>query len=142
MGHNSNLPLPTDFQAKDVVSLYSAQNSALNQLWAMYVAATFTAGIFAVTASNAQSRTLLLAGGIGFLAFTIGHAVMVVATLRLMRAGADDIKRVLNRTDSHSCSLVRLGKAPKLWGAIVVHAVIDTCVVAAYAFLITKVQAW
>ncbi|MBV8686736.1 MAG: hypothetical protein JOZ90_03720 [Alphaproteobacteria bacterium] len=142
MGSKAALPLPADFQVKDVVSLYCALNAAMNQLWAMYVVATFTAGAFAVTATNANSRILLLAGGIGFLAFTIGHEMMVLATLRAIRAAAGDIGRAEERPGGSAASLARLARPPTLLGAVAVHAVIDGCVVAAYLVLIFRVTDW
>ena len=35
------------FELRDIVNLYLQQSAAANQLWAMYAATTFAAGVFA-----------------------------------------------------------------------------------------------
>ena len=125
----------SDYGIKEVIAVYNTQNSALKPLWTMYVVATFTAGAFAATATDAGRLALLLAGGIGFLAFTIGHFSMVMNSIDLLNSCAADLARLPAGSDAVA-SLERLSRPYSRIGAILVHLVIDACVVGAYVYCI------
>jgi hypothetical protein len=122
----------------DIVNVYLQQNAAVNQLWAMYAATTFAAGVFALTVGNQHTPWLLFPGAAGFLAFTYGHWAMVENGLERMKRAAADIEAI--RTISAAAaapeqSLVEhlATRVVSIKWAKICHRAIDACVLAAFA---------
>ena len=123
------------FTVKDAVAVYLQQAAAQNQLWTMYVVATFTAIAFAVNAANQRSGLLLAAGAIGFSAFTLGHAWLVRSGLRLLNAAAADIAAE-SRDNDGTGQRIRtcLSKPQKMLPSMAAHWIIDICVLMGFAY--------
>jgi len=132
------------FALRDLVSLYQQQGAAVNQLWAMYAATTFAAGLFAFNVGgNNQAAILLIAGALGFLFFTVGHGFMVYHGVKRMQLAAEDITCILatSQADIEAKSYPKVvhylaGKV-RTDHAVIVHVLIDACVFAMFA-----VQLW
>lgn len=123
---------PVDFGIKPLVDFYLHQSNAVDQLWTTYVVATFAGGTFALTAGENGGVPVLLAGAIGFTAFTLGHAALVWRTLNRMSLAGKDIKSQLE-TKTAPASLQHLAGPVNRWMGMTIHFVIDLCVLAAFA---------
>ncbi len=125
-----------DFTVKDAVTVYLQQAAAQNQLWTMYVVATFTAIAFAVNAANQHSAILLAAGAIGFLAFTLGHAWLIRQGLTLLNAAAADIAGASQGREEAPGRRIRAHLSRPLSGrpSMAAHWTIDICVLAGFAY--------
>ncbi|MBV9930162.1 MAG: hypothetical protein JO013_04375 [Alphaproteobacteria bacterium] len=123
-----------EFTLGDLVTLYLHQNGAVNQLWAIYAGATFTAGLFALN-EGANSTGFLVAGGLGFAAFTVGHAIMVWSTLNRMKIVVSDIAEISGKKASpeHPRIIHQLARTDVgIRYAILSHLLIDVCVCGAF----------
>jgi hypothetical protein len=123
---------PVDFGVKPLVDLYLHQSNAVDQLWTTYVVATFAGGTFALSAGESGGVPVLLAGAIGFSAFTLGHASLVWRTLTRMKLAGEDLGSLL-RSKSDPASLRHLAGPVNRWLGMAIHFVIDLCVLAAFA---------
>lgn len=123
---------PVDFGVKPLVDLYLHQSNAVDQLWTTYVVATFAGGTFALSAGESGGVPVLLAGAIGFTAFTLGHAALVWRTLTRMKLAGEDIRKRLG-SKSAPASLRHLAGPVSRWPGMTIHFVIDLCVLAAFA---------
>jgi fatty acid desaturase len=124
------------FGLGELVAFYMQQTNAVNQLWTMYAATTFAAGLFAFNVGNGkQSAWLLLAGAAGFLVFTLGHLLMVSHSVTRLALAAEDIAsfRDPKDRDSHPRTLGYLAQPVSLPLSIDAHVLIDLCVLAAFA---------
>lgn len=122
----------------ELLSLYMQQNGALNQLWAMFAATTFAAGVFAFSVGGtANSKWMLIPGAIGFLFFATGHGVMVWHAVQRLNLVASDILAKLEAKagarGSPSVVWALARRRASLRGAMVAHIGIDICVLAAFA---------
>lgn len=119
------------FELKDLVGLYTQQVAAVNQLWAMFAATTFAAGVFALTVADSHPRWLLLAGGLGFLFFAIGHYFMVQTALLRQDKAREAIADALPDQPPAILTHYAEGKVP-IESAGRVHIAIDACVLLAF----------
>ena len=124
------------FSVKDAATVYLQLASAQNQLWTMYVVATFTAIAFAVNAANQHSAILLAAGAIGFLAFTLGHSWLVRSGLAALNAAAADIAdaRRAGGSGAGERILERMSKPLDATYSKAAHWIIDACVLAGFGY--------
>jgi hypothetical protein len=132
------------FDVAALVNLFMQQSAALNQLWAMYAATTFTAGLFAFTVGgNAKTAWLLIPGAVGFFCFTFGHAQMIRSAVKRLDYAAADIGRIVAQAPSDGASppsvLGLLAKgAPSARGAMWTHVPIDLCVFTAFGWQLIR----
>jgi hypothetical protein len=130
-------PMPGAYGLRDLVGFYQQQLGAINQLWAMYAATTFAAGLFAFNVGNdAQAVALLGAGAIGFFVFDFGHFFMVYyGTLRL-KLVAEDIGRLVGAAEGAGGAVPEilryLARPIRPVEAAIVHLLIDACVFAMF----------
>ncbi|MDP5281355.1 hypothetical protein Q9Q95_20685 [Sphingomonas sp. DG1-23] len=135
MPEDRDAPAP-DFTVRDAVTVYLQQNAAQNQLWTMYVVATFTAIAFAVNAASQHSAILLAAGAIGFLAFTTGHLWLIRSGLALLNAAAADIADLSRDREQVAGARIRaqLSRPVRVRASLLAHWAIDACVLAGFAY--------
>ncbi|HYD38504.1 MAG TPA: hypothetical protein VEA60_12880 [Allosphingosinicella sp.] len=131
---------PVDFGVKPLVDLYLHQSNAVDQLWTTYVIATFAGGTFALTAAENGGVAVLLAGAIGFSAFTLGHGALVWRTLTRMKLAGKDIAARLG-SEPAPASLRHVAGPVNRWIGMTIHVVIDLCVLAAFAVEIAAARA-
>ena len=131
---------PVDFGVKPLVDLYLHQSNAVDQLWTTYVVATFAGGTFALSAGESGGVPVLLAGAIGFSAFTLGHAALVWRTLTRMKLAGEDLEKRLKGKPAPA-SLGHLAGSVNRWMGMTIHAIIDLCVLAAFAVQICAASA-
>ena len=125
-------------ELKDAIDLLYKQTAIINNLWTVYVAATFAAGGFAALTGDPITRELV-AGAltIAFGAFTWGHWAMLKVELTARRQLAEEIESLLSKKAkggpvafAGSIKLVTRTATTTYKGSIA-HASIDTCVLAA-----------
>ena len=83
---------------------------------------------------------MLPAGAIAFTAFTLGHAALVRRTLTRMKLAGEDLAKRLG-SKPVPASLDHLAGPVNRWMGMTIHAVIDLCVLAAFAVQICAVSA-
>jgi hypothetical protein len=137
MGDQPQEGASNDFGLESLADLYLHESASVNQLWTTYVVATFAGGTFAMTAGKDGGVPLLLAGAIGFSAFTIGHAFLLWSTLTRVKRAAADIRTLAGEAPKLE-TLEFLGRSVNRWAAFVYHGVIDACVLSAFAYRIAQ----
>lgn len=128
---------PTLAEIGDLVDLCLHQSASVNQLWTTYVVATFTGAAFAVTAGDHGSKFLLAAGALGFLAFTVGHIMLVRSGLNRMQLAARDIADALAGA-VRPRAFARLARPVLIWPSMTCHIIIDACVIGAFIYQFVK----
>ena len=118
-----------DFGKTAAVDLFVKQNSLINGLWAIYIAATFTAAAFSVTKIS-LSPFALLAVTAGFWAFALGHLVLIRQALGINMKVKQALLATMNSNDSTYSGVVshlaNTANHPRISTAI--HLFIDACV--------------
>lgn len=137
----------TDLDVPGLVSFYQQQLGSVNQLWTMFAATTFAAGLFAFNVGQGgQSVALLLAGASGFLFFAFGHAMMVFSAMTRLNLAARHLAETLTeeeRAERPARSLVAyLARGERRADALVVHILIDACVFATFAAQLWRLGGW
>jgi hypothetical protein len=124
-------------QTKDLVSVYLAQNAAQNQLWASFHVALFAAGAFALAQSN---PVLLAMGGATFLIFVAGHSYLILGSLRLKRAAAEELRLRLGSDPSPDAKTLGLIARPSVEVRlfIALHAAVDLCGIALFRYKLMR----
>jgi len=119
-----------EFGLTDAVASYSHYSSVIATLWGIYVAATFTAASFGAALEDRFTATLAVFLSAGFLAFTIGHAVLVVHAIRIQDVLRENITSFLRESPGPFApaieSMCRYRSKPV--PSLCAHFVIDACV--------------
>jgi hypothetical protein len=125
------------FELKDAVDLLYKQTTIINSLWGMYVLATFAAGGFAALTGDLATKKLIASAlTVAFLAFTLGHAIILKVELDARWKLAQEIKLLLSaetestRNFAESIKLV-VRTATTTYKGLIAHVSIDTCVIVA-----------
>jgi hypothetical protein len=117
-------------QNRDVVQLidlYHTNSSARNNLWGIYVVATFAASVFVVTAQCDVGILARIAMSLGFLAFTIGHGFLLFRTSHILIAIEGLLKKVSSHLLQSILDKISDGES-KITSPFIAHVVIDTFV--------------
>lgn len=113
-----------------LIDLYQSNCSARNNLWGIYVVATFAASGFAVTAKGGDVVTLArIAMTFGFLAFTIGHGFLLYRTTHILIAIEGLSKAVKDHLFQSVLDSIS-SAASNVTFPFIAHVVIDICVIA------------
>jgi hypothetical protein len=131
---------PAEFGTRELVDLYLDQSTAVHQLWTTYVVATFAGGTFAMSAGEQGGVPLLVAGAVGFSAFTIGHCFLLWTSLTRMKLAAEDLRERSAGAEA-TASIGDLARPVNRWGGFVCHTIIDLCVLGAFVDRIAAVEA-
>ncbi len=117
------------FDEKAAVDLFAKQNSLVNGLWGIYIAATFTAASFSVTTVS-LSPLALLSVTAGFWAFALGHLVLIRQALSINIKLKQSLRDTINSNDSPYTGVVShlANTANPPWVSMVIHLFIDACV--------------
>jgi hypothetical protein len=121
------------FDLSDAVNLFAQEAGAIGSLWAVFAAATFAAVGFALS-GHPPSTIARTAVTLGFLAFAAGHWSLLQQALRVSRALKSDIRNAIveDPKNPFKLSLNELTTTANTdWVSLVIHIVIDLCVVAA-----------
>lgn len=113
----------------ELIDLYQSNCSARNNLWGIYVVATFAASGFVVTAQGDVGTLARIAMSLGFLAFTIGHGFLLYRTSHILIA----IEGLLKEVKDHPFQSVldRISSwESNVTFPFIAHVVIDICVIA------------
>jgi hypothetical protein len=123
------------YELPDAVSLFSKYTSITNDLWTVYVIATFAAAGFGMSGKNDEFNLAgTIAVTLGFWAFTLGHLHLLRQALVVSKTLANDIHSALatdkGGVDTHfKASIGVLAKATSGTGtSIAIHLIIDVCV--------------
>jgi hypothetical protein len=120
------------FELNHAVTLFTQQTTTINSLWTVYVAATFAAAGYGISASPLPP-VIAAAVTVGFLAFAFGNWKLLRQGLRINRQLQKDISEFMTRTASDHAfrpSVERLiAAANPPWISLVIHLLIDFCVV-------------
>ena len=115
----------TEISLSDQISFYQTECANRNNIWAVYVVATFAAGGFVVTAQHDVGVLARAALSIGFLAFTCGHWFLLrrntdalIALEALMRKHGGDKDAFLSRFADKTSSV----------SPFIPHIIFDCCV--------------
>jgi hypothetical protein len=120
------------YELSDAVSLFSQFTAIINNLWTVYVAATFTAAGFGISSSLHVSVSIAVT--IGFWAFTLGHLHLLRQALAVSKTLGNEISSALaSETDGvgtqFQASIRVLANAVNPTRApIAIHLLIDVCV--------------
>ena len=120
------------FELSHAVALFSQQTVVINNLWQVYVVATFAAAGFGISVSLAISQAIAITTG--FLAFTFGNWKLLKQGLSVNVKLGSEISSVvradlLNPFNSSINALAATANPPII--SLCIHAFIDTCVVIA-----------
>jgi hypothetical protein len=114
-----------EIKLKDIISFYQTECATRNNIWAVYVVATFAAGGFVVTAQHDVGLLARAALSLGFLAFTFGHWFLLrrntealIALEELLGKHVGDLDPFLSRFAARTNSVL----------PFVPHLIIDCCV--------------
>jgi hypothetical protein len=129
------------FDLSDAVVLLTAQSAQISTLWTIYVAATFAAAGYSISAKSsglAPDKYVIFAVTVAFWLFVVGHLSGIYAMLSDHMQLESDIRRVLPADPSAQSFaytqsigiLVKRSFDPR-WPAIAVHLIIDVCVTVA-----------
>ncbi|MGI0014881.1 MAG: hypothetical protein ACREBU_15785, partial [Nitrososphaera sp.] len=113
----------------ELIDLYQSNSSARNNLWGIYVVATFAASGFVVTAQGDVGTLARIAMSLGFLAFTIGHGFLLYRTSHILIA----IEGLLKKLKSHPLQPILdkiCDSESKITSPFIAHVIIDICVIA------------
>ena len=118
------------------VQLFSENTGTINNLWGIYVVATFAAAGFGASSESISIGTAIVVT-VGFWAFALGHLRLLVQALNLNRRLAADIMGVLREGHADDAGpfkpsiqyLARTANPP--WISIAIHLLIDGCATAA-----------
>ncbi len=118
-----------DFDEKAAVDLFVKQNSLINGLWGIYIAATFTAASFSVT-KIPLTPFALLAVSAGFWAFALGHIVLIKQALSINIKLKQSLLATINSNDSPYSGVVShlANTANRPFISMAIHLFIDVCV--------------
>ncbi len=121
------------YELSDAVGLFSEYTSIINNLWTVYVVATFAAAGFGISAAGMHTA-VAMAVTVGFWAFTLGHLHLLRQALAVTRALGREIDAALSRDQDGADSQFRssisvLAKAVNPLGSpTAIHLLIDVCV--------------
>ncbi|WP_061026462.1 hypothetical protein [Bradyrhizobium sp. CCH5-F6] len=120
------------FELNHAVALFSQQTTTINNLWTVYVVATFAAAGYGTSASPLPA-TVALAVTCGFLAFAVGHWSLLYQGLTINRQLQRDISAFMeSATSPFKLSIKELvATANPPWISLTIHLLIDLCVVVA-----------
>jgi hypothetical protein len=121
------------FELSDAVKLFTDGASAINNLWAVYVVATFAAAGYGVAASKPNIVQAIVVA-LGFSAFALGNWSLLRQSLTLNRALKGEILSVVASDPSNQfkASLAKLAAtANPPWISLAFHIFIDGCVIIA-----------
>ena len=116
--------------AQASLALYAQQMTAMHNLWAVYVVATFAAAGFGSSADFGMAAAVAVS--VGFWLFALGHLALLRQTLIILERTRRDLANLgpsafaLGRT---WLAMRRIGNP--VWIAVAVHLGIDLCVTAA-----------
>jgi hypothetical protein len=127
-----------NYKLLDAVSLFSQQITIVNNLWTVYVVATFAAAGFGASSlpSYQHNTSLLITIGlsIGYWAFTLGHFRLLMQALSIKNQLKLDIADHLatgindNGIPFRNSLLCLINTVNPPWIVVCIHIVIDLCV--------------
>lgn len=122
------------FELNHAVTLFTQQTTTINNLWTVYAAATFAAAGYGISTS-ALSPIVALAVTLGFVAFAIGHLSLLMQGLKISQQVKKNISSFMEsaaKTHPFKSSIEQLiATANPPWISLVIHLLIDLCVVIA-----------
>lgn len=123
------------FDVVHAVQLFSENTGTINNLWGLYIVATFAAAGFGAS-SDSISIGAAIVVTVGFWAFALGHLQLLVQALNLNRRLKTDISVALlegaedaGRFMPSIRYLISTANPP--WISISIHLLIDVCATAA-----------
>jgi len=119
------------YELKDAVALFVQQTTIINNLWTVYVVATFAIAGFGVSAGAQLTKSVAVMVTVGFWAFTLGHGSLLFQALSINQKLMSEISSTLLTTDPSfrfRSSLDYLSKTANLpLVSMAIHLLIDVC---------------
>ena len=125
----------TQFDISHAVQLFSDNTDTINNLWGIYVVATFAAAGFGASSKHISIGTAIVVT-IGFWAFALGHLSLLTQALNLNLQLEMDISSALG-SDPDGAGPFKptiqylAGSADPPWISVSIHLLIDVCATAA-----------
>lgn len=138
-GHGGQVSGATmaEFEVSNAVTLFSQENTAINNLWQVYVVATFAAAGYGLSSKD-LSWQAAAAVTCGFLVFTAGNLSLILQAIRINRSLKADLlnaypaANATNPARPYEESIRCLANtANRASFSIAAHLIIDVCVVIA-----------
>ena len=124
------------FDVVHAVQLFSENTGTINNLWGIYVVATFAAAGFGASSESISIWTAIVVT-VGFWAFALGHLSLLTQALTLNRHLAADIMGALREGNADDAGKFKsaiqylASTANPPWTSIAIHLLIDVCATAA-----------
>lgn len=124
------------FDLVHAVQLFSENMGTINNLWGVYVVATFAAAGFGASSESISIGTAIVVT-VGFWAFALGHLKLLTQALNLNLRLETDILSALREADAEDAGRFKstiqylASTANPPWVSVSIHLLIDFCATAA-----------
>jgi arginine exporter protein ArgO len=120
------------FSDKDLVSFYQTECATRNNLWTVFVVATFATAGFVMTAQHEVRTLTRVALTLSFVAFAAGHWFLLKQNTSALNAFEELLKRHSKEELRPYVGRIAIGSG--MVSPFIPHAIIDICVLVAIWF--------
>ena len=134
------------FELSNAVTLFTQNNTNINSLWTVYVAATFALAGYGFSGPNIEIPTAIVVTA-GFWAFALGHWKLLKQALVINGSLSVEISQALKTSEEEDNqfpgSFRRLSDmANPPWISLTIHLLIDMCCTLALWTRLPAVRRW
>ena len=124
-----------EFNLSHVISSHSHYSGAVNSLWGLFVAASFSAAGFGASMAGQFSLETALAVTVAYLLFAAGHLSAIVTFVKKLQVISEEVRERFDSnpaefTDYPRTAGIFFGPVLTPSRSMLIHVGIDVCVVA------------